>query len=384
MTMLSSAFRSRRVLLTGHTGFKGSWLALWLAEMGAKVHGYALPPGTNPSLFQLAKVESSLHHLEGDVRDEEHLFWVFKKVQPEIVFHLAAQPLVRRSYQQPKETMDINIGGTVNVLEAIRQTPSVKSAVIVTSDKCYENKEWIWGYRENDSMGGRDPYSASKGAAEIVTSAYVHSYFTPGVWKHPVGVSSARAGNVIGGGDFADDRLIPDAIRSILAGGTLEVRNPRSIRPWQHVLDPLGGYLRLAARLLESPAKFCGPWNFGPSYPEQLTVEALLTQFFRTMGTGDWRDVSAGSLDGLHEARSLWLCSDKAMSVLGWRPALSIAETIAMTAYWYQKVMLAGGNARDACLADIRRRATLGEAGEPAPLLLLPVKGNDEVNCIGS
>jgi CDP-glucose 4,6-dehydratase len=282
----SSAFAGRRVLVTGHTGFKGAWLSLWLQRLGAEVMGYALPPPTDPSLFELAKLARRLDHVVGDVRDLDALLTAFDRHAPEVVFHLAAQPLVLRSYREPKETFDTNVGGTVNVLEAVRRTPSVKAVVVVTSDKCYENREWVFGYREDDAMGGHDPYSASKGAAELVTAAYRRSFFAPDASTRVVGLASARAGNVIGGGDFADDRILPDALRAVQAGKPLLVRNPGSTRPWQHVLDPLAGYLLLATRLLDDPGRYAEAFNFGPDLSGVSSVRELVTSFYASLGDG--------------------------------------------------------------------------------------------------
>jgi len=352
MSLLES-FRGRRVLVTGHTGFKGSWLSLWLTKLGARVAGYALQPPTSPILFELLRLERDVDHTVGDVRDFAALAAAFARVKPEVVFHLAAQPLVRRSYREPRETFDTNVGGTVNVLEAIRQTSSVEAAVIVTSDKCYENREWLLGYRESDPMGGHDPYSASKGAAELVVAAYRSSFFAPGASGRPVAVASARAGNVIGGGDFAEDRIIPDAVRAIESEQPLEVRNPGSTRPWQHVLDPLGGYLTLAGRLLREPEGASEAFNFGPELSGVATVRALVDRFHAEMGCGRLRDVSKRQRNAPHEARLLRLSCDKAHHVLGWRPVFTTDEAITHTAAWYRQVLLEGKRAAVACREDI-------------------------------
>ena len=269
---MGDIYADRRVLVTGHTGFKGSWLALWLHELGANVTGLSLPPNTKPSHFELIGLKELLLHIEGDIRDLKIVKRAFDAANPQIVFHLAAQPLVRDSCDNPKGTFDTNIGGTVNILEAIRQCPSVKAVVVITSDKCYENKEWVWGYRENDALGGHDPYSASKGATEIVCSAYHRSFFDKNGCGPHLGFATARAGNVIGGGDWANDRIIPDCIRALSQGEPISIRNPNATRPWQHVLDPLSGYLLLAKRLLDDPDHFCGAWNFGPADDVQIKV----------------------------------------------------------------------------------------------------------------
>ena len=271
--MFKEAFKNRKVLITGHTGFKGSWLAIWLKELGAEVSGYAIAPPSDPSNFEAAKLQDKMIHIHGDIRDLDHLLETFKKCQPEFIFHLAAQPLVRLSYKEPKITFDTNVGGTVNVLEAARLTSSVKVLINITSDKCYENREWVWGYRENDPMGGHDPYSASKGCSELVFSAYLRSFFsqnTPG--RGIIGAASVRAGNVVGGGDWGKDRLIPDCIRALSARQSIGIRNPLAIRPWQHVLEPLSGYLWLGALLSHDPQKYSGAWNFGPEDRSHLTV----------------------------------------------------------------------------------------------------------------
>lgn len=349
--LFRGAFRGRRVLVTGHTGFKGSWLCLWLQRLGAHVSGYALPPSTEPSLFELAKVGESMQGVIGDVRDSGPLSRVTAEVQPEVVFHLAAQSLVRRSYHEPKETFDTNVGGTVNLLEAVRHTPSVKAAIVVTSDKCYENQEWVWGYRENDPMGGHDPYSASKGAAELVVAAYQRSFFAASAPTR-IGLATVRAGNVIGGGDWAEDRILPDAVRAVQAGRTLELRNPRAVRPWQHVLEPLSGYLALASRLLEDPAGFSGPWNFGPAHGDVLQVDALAQLFMKELGPGNTVDVGCIKEATPHEATLLWLACDKALRQLAWQPVWGVETAVTRTAEWYRAVLSRPAGAWRACLDD--------------------------------
>jgi CDP-glucose 4,6-dehydratase len=332
--MFGGFYRGKSVLVTGHTGFKGSWLALWLCELGAKVTGLALPPNTEPSHFGLIGLEDLVRHIEGDIRDLNAVERAFDIAKPEIVFHLAARALVRDSYDDPKTTFDTNIGGTVNVLEAIRHCPAVKAAVIVTSDKCYENKEWVWGYREDDPMGGHDPYSASKGATEIVCSAYFRSFFDKeGRGPHP-GFATARAGNVIGGGDWAKDRIIPDCIRALSSGKPILVRNPKATRPWQHVLDPLSGYLHLAARLRENPEKLSGGWNFGPHTSDQITVLELAERFIASWGKGVIHMPNTGKAS--HEAHLLQLSIEKAARKLKWQPALDSTSSINWTARWYK------------------------------------------------
>jgi len=333
--MFDDFFKNKSVLVTGHTGFKGSWLALWLHELGAKVTGLALPPNTEPSHFDLIYLHDLITHIEGDIRDEKAVRKAFNKAKPEIVFHLAAQALVRDSYDDPKTTFDINIGGTVNVLEAIRHCPFIKAAVIITSDKCYENKEWIWGYRENDPMGGHDPYSASKGAVEIVCSTYLRSFFRQGARGPHIGFATARAGNVIGGGDWAKDRIIPDCVRALSRKVPIIIRNPNATRPWQHVLDPLSGYLLLAKHLMESPERYSGAWNFGPDDKGQIRVMELADSFIKAWGNGT-KKTSPLQEKAPHEAHLLKLCIDKAVQELDWKPTLNSEAAINWTVDWYK------------------------------------------------
>lgn len=326
--------RGKRVLVTGHTGFKGSWLCVALNELGANVTGYALPPESSDSHFSLLGLDKTIDHIEGDIRDHEHLQRVFAAFKPEIVFHLAAQALVRRSYDEPKLTFDTNIAGSVNVLEAVRNTESVRSFVYVTSDKCYLNREWEWGYRENDELGGHDPYSASKAAAELVFSAYQNSFFTR---RASLGASSVRAGNVIGGGDWALDRIVPDCIRSLQAGKSIVLRSPGSTRPWQHVMEPLSGYLLLAARMYEDSSKFSSAWNFGPHSSEIRTVKDLTTRIIEQWGIGKIEiDACAQKF---HESRLLHLNCDKAHQLLGWHPNWDFDRTVEKTVRWYQEIL---------------------------------------------
>ncbi len=323
--------------MTGHTGFKGSWLSIWLKELGANVIGYSLDPPTSPSNFKVCNLQDHITHVCGDVRDIDLLFKVFDEHKPEIVFHLAAQPIVRESYINPKLTFDINIGGTVNLLEAVRCHDCVEVFVNITSDKCYENKEWIWGYREIDPMGGHDPYSASKGCCELVFAAYMKSFFTPSKSnQRKIGIASVRAGNVIGGGDWAIDRLIPDCVRALEANETICLRNPESIRPWQHVLEPLGGYLVIGARLLEEPFQFSGAWNFGPNDSNYLPVKKVVGKFLEFWGHGNWQDIS-DKHEKLHEAKLLRLSCDKAKTFLNYSSILSIEECLQFTVEWYKK-----------------------------------------------
>jgi len=353
--MFEDLYRNRRVLITGHTGFKGAWLAIWLKELGAHVSGYALEPPSEPNLFAISALQGRIkHHHHGDVRDYAALESVFRQYQPEIVFHLAAQPLVRLSYEDPKQTFDTNVGGTVNLLEAVRHTPSVRVLVNVTSDKCYENKEQIWGYRECDPLGGHDPYSASKGCAELVFNAYLTSFFSRGLssGRHPLGAASARAGNVIGGGDWGRDRLLPDCIRALSANEAIRIRNPHAVRPWQHVLEPLRGYLHLGARLWERPEAFSGAWNFGPEDQSQLAVKDVVARLIDLWGHGAWEDLSDPAAP--HEAHLLRLCCDKAHGELGWRGILDMDECLAMTAAWYKTFYERQRDMYDLCVEQIR------------------------------
>jgi len=328
-----SNFVGRRVLITGHTGFKGSWLAFLLKEIGADVMGYALPPEKSESHFAALGLDRLIHHVEGDVCDAARLASTMAEFRPEFVFHLAAQSLVRRSYVDPKTTFDTNVGGSLNVLEAIRHCGSVQSLVYVTSDKCYENAEWVWGYRENDRLGGHDPYSGSKAAAEIVFASYSRSFFAN---RREFGAATARAGNVIGGGDWAEDRIVPDCIRAIRDNQPIVLRNPASTRPWQHVLEPLSGYLLLATRLHASPDSFSGSWNFGPPSTEVRTVMEVAETIVARFQSGS---ISVSVDEGRkHEAQLLQLNCDKAYQLLDWRPRWNVDHTLAMTADWYKAV----------------------------------------------
>ncbi len=334
-------FLGKKVLITGHTGFKGSWLSLWLQSMGAQVVGFALSPPTTPSLFDVANVGAGMTSIIGDIRDLDSLRAVFAEHQPEIVIHMAAQALVRYSYDNPVETYSTNVMGTVNLLEAVRMTPGVKAVVNVTSDKCYENKEWAWGYRENEAMGGFDPYSNSKGCAELVTAAYRQSYFNPStinrssstIINQPLpAVATARAGNVIGGGDWAEDRLIPDIMRAISAGQPVRIRNPHAIRPWQHVLEPLSGYLLLAQQLYEEGANFAEGWNFGPNDEDAKPVQWIVEQLTQAWGKGAGWVVDDG--DHPHEAHYLKLDCSKAKAQLDWHSGWRLDEALGKIVEW--------------------------------------------------
>lgn len=334
--MISSAFwLGKRVFLTGHTGFKGAWLSLMLSRLNARATGYALEPPTRPNLFTLANAAEHIDDMRGDVRDLETLSTAMQSVAPEIVIHMAAQPLVRESYADPVGTYATNVMGTVNVLEAARQTESVRLVLVITTDKCYENRDWVWGYRETDALGGHDPYSNSKACAELATSAYRDSFFRA---KKNVRIISARAGNVIGGGDFAADRILPDALRAFVAGRALKVRNPKAVRPWQHVLEPLAGYLQLVEKAMTAPpdraAEFDGGFNFGPGPASEQSVESLLAHFISAWGL-DAKWEKDGD-DHPHEARLLRLDTAKARETLGWTPLLDFEQTTQWTAGWYR------------------------------------------------
>lgn len=329
-----SFWNGKRVFLTGHTGFKGGWLSLWLASMGAKVAGYALAPNTTPNFFEVAKVESDLEQSHiADIRDLEKLQKAMADARPEIVIHMAAQPLVRYSYSNPVETYATNVMGTVHVLESIRALDCVRAVVIVTTDKCYENQEWVWGYRENEPMGGHDPYSNSKGCAELVTSAYRQSYFPPEKYaQHKVAIASVRAGNVIGGGDWSEDRLIPDAIKAFEAKESLMIRNPLATRPWQHVLEPLAGYLVLAQALYQEGAKFDGGWNFGPRDDDARSVQDVINLLIKNWGSAaSWTQDQS---EQPHEAHSLRLDCSKARQYLNWAPKWSLEQAIEKITEW--------------------------------------------------
>ena len=336
----------KRVFVTGHTGFKGAWLALWLASLGTRVAGYALQPPSSPSLWALVEAKAGIASTIADIRDLEALAKAIESFQPDIVFHLAAQSLVRPSYEDPVGTYATNVMGTVHVLEAVRKAGGVRALVNVTSDKCYENLETGQAYSESDPMGGRDPYSSSKGCAELVTAAYRASF--PG----GAAIASARAGNVIGGGDWAQDRIVPDIVRAAVAGKAVQVRNPRAVRPWQHVLEPVAGYLELAERLHDAPATFSGGWNFGPDEKDAVPVEKVVSTFTRLWGPpASW---AADQGEHPHEAHFLKLDSSKARSRLGWKPRLGLQLALEWTVGWY-KTQAQGADARQLTLAQIER-----------------------------
>lgn len=351
-------WNGKKVFLTGHTGFKGSWLSIWLHSLGAKVTGYALEPPTDPSLFELAKVDELVTSVIADVRDLDRLKAEMVMAEPEIVIHMAAQPLVRDSYKIPVETYATNVMGTVHLLEAVRSCPSVRAVVNVTTDKVYENREWAWGYRENEPFGGYDPYSNSKGCSELVTAAYRSSYFITQQLndstsqRHGAAVATARAGNVIGGGDWAGDRLVPDIIRAIMAGEKVLIRNPHAIRPWQHVLEPLSGYLLLAQRLYEQGADYAEGWNFGPSEDDAQPVEWIVQALCKKWGNGAGYFIDDG--DHPHEAHYLKLDCSKARARLDWRPRWSLSTALDAIVDWTKRYRQ-GDNLRQVCREQIEK-----------------------------
>ncbi len=341
-------YAGKRIFITGHTGFKGSWLAFLLKEAGAEVMGYALPPLTEVNHFNLLNLQETIKNTYGDICDAQLLQTTLNNFQPEFVFHLAAQALVRASYDDPVNTFSTNVMGSVNLLEAVRKCNAVRALVYITSDKCYENVEWIWGYRENDPLGGRDPYSASKAAAEIVFSSYARSFFLE---RYTLGAATARAGNVIGGGDWAVDRIIPDCIRALESNIPIRLRNPEATRPWQHVLEPLSGYLLLGLKLYDEPKLWNGSWNFGPSTNDVRTVKNVAEVMIRHLGKGSIEIV--GSQSKMHEANLLQLNCDKAHLLLGWHPRWNADQTLEETAIWY-KTLLDGGSAEEITRKQIK------------------------------
>ncbi len=351
-------FSNKRVLITGHTGFKGSWLSIWLHQLGAEVVGIALDPYSDKDNYLLSGIGKKIKaDLRADIRDGETMKKIFEEYQPEIVFHMAAQPLVRLSYDEPVATWQSNVMGTINIMEAIRNTPSVKAAVMITTDKCYENKEQIWGYRENEPFGGYDPYSSSKGAAEIAIQSWRRSFFNPHDYgtKHHVSIASVRAGNVIGGGDWAKDRILPDCIRALEAGRDIEIRSPKAIRPWQHVLEPLSGYMLLAKKMWEEPTSFCEGWNFGPRMESIRTVWEVANRVIKDYGSGKLKDVSDPG--ALHEAKLLMLDISKAKFRLGWEPLMNINQCVDFTVDWYKRYHET--NVYDLCVEQINQYSTL-------------------------
>ena len=349
--MTEGFFTGRKVFITGHTGFKGTWLSIWLKKLDADVTGYALEPPTTPSMFDICGVQNKVDSIIGDIRNKDDLERAVRKANPEIVFHLAAQPIVRLSYEKPVETYETNVMGTVNLLDAIRNCPSVRAVVVVTSDKCYENKEAFWGYRETDRLGGYDPYSSSKACQELIASAYISSFFNPeGYGRHGVSIATARAGNVIGGGDFAKDRLVPDIIRSIMNKEQLSIRNPQAIRPWQHVMEPLFGYMTLAEKLYRNGPDYSGAWNFGPDPGNIKSVGWIVKRLMNLFNIDDC--FIQDKNNNLHETNCLKLDSYKAHQLLDFKPRFNIDETMNMTADWF-KAYMSGSNMYDKTLLQI-------------------------------
>lgn len=347
----SEFWSGRKVFLTGHTGFKGCWLSLWLQSMGANVTGYSLSPEADLNLFEVAKIATGMESYFADIRDLAALRSAINAVRPEIIIHMAAQPLVRHSYVAPVETYTTNVIGTVHVLECARHCSSVRAVINVTTDKCYENKEWVWGYRENEPMGGYDPYSNSKACAELVTSAYRNSFFNSANYaEHHTAIASARAGNVIGGGDWAADRLIPDFIRAIAAGDRVKIRNPGAIRPWQHVLEPLSGYLLLAERLVTHGPEFAEAWNFGPNESDARTVEWIVQSLVE--GWGDGAGWEKNDSPQPHEATYLKLDCSKAHARLDWQPRWTLETALSRIIDWH-KAQLAGQDMHELCIRQI-------------------------------
>lgn len=348
---LLSIYKDKTVLVTGHTGFKGSWLSIWLQVLGAKVIGYGLDPISNEDNFSVSHLSEKITDIRGDIRDSQKLQLVFDTYKPEIVFHLAAQPIVRLSYENPRETYETNVIGTLNVLEGIKNYPSVKVGVMITTDKCYENLEQIWGYKETDALGGYDPYSSSKACAELLIASYRSSYFNPKDFTtHGKVISSVRAGNVIGGGDWQKDRIIPDCIRALLKNEHIELRNPSAVRPWQHVLEPLYGYMLLGAKMYNHGTLYSGSWNFGPDYESIVTVETVVNKLVNKWGSGTWKDISKEQKP--HEANILRLDCTKAKVYLKWQPKLNIDEAIDYTAEWYKNYKTQ--NPYDLCVKQIK------------------------------
>lgn len=359
--LFDGIFKGKTVLVTGHTGFKGSWLSLWLISLGADVIGYSLPPPTKPSLFLAAKLNEHITHIIGDVRDAVNVDKVIRKYKPDMIFHLAAQPLVRYSYKEPMITFETNVMGTVNILEAVRHVDNIRSCIIVTSDKCYDNKGQIYPYRENDSLGGYDPYSSSKACTELVVAGYRSSFFFNSNVKSETGLSTVRAGNVIGGGDWALDRIVPDTIQSLVKNEQVPVRNPNAIRPWQHVLEPLAGYLTLSTKLWQDSQKYSSAWNFGPDNTGNITVRELVEKIIARWGCGSWLDLSGDNKNEPHEANYLKLDCTKAGNLLNWYPVYDVSETVNVTTDWYHQYHLV--NSTDILLFTLRQIDAYVEKG---------------------
>lgn len=352
--IFNNFYKGKKVLVTGHTGFKGSWLSIWLHELGAEVVGVGLEPYSEKDNFVLSGISPKINaDIRADIRDGEKMKQIFAEYQPEIVFHLAAQPLVCLSYEQPVETYQTNVMGTINIMEAIRSTKSVKVGVMITTDKCYDNKEQLKGYVETDPFGGYDPYSSSKGACEIAIQSWRRSFFNPDDYgkKHTVSIASVRAGNVIGGGDWAKDRIIPDCIRALETTKVIDIRSPKAVRPWEHVLEPLSGYMLLAQKMWEKPTEYCEGWNFGPEAESVLTVWEVASAIIDNFGFGELKDVS--DPNALHEANLLMLNIEKAKIRLGWKPRLNAKQCAVLTSDWYKRYKTE--NVYDICLDEINK-----------------------------
>lgn len=351
MNAFEKIYKGKNVLITGHTGFKGSWMSIWLNSLGANVIGYALDPYTEYDNFVVSNLKDKIIDIRGDIRDKNKLNEVFKKYKPEFVFHMAAQPIVSISYELPVDTYEINVMGTINVLEAIRNTAETKVGIIITTDKCYQNVEQVWGYRENDSLGGYDPYSSSKGAAEIAINSWRSSFMNPNNYEsHGKSIASVRAGNVIGGGDWSKNRLIPDCIRALENEEIIEIRNPNSIRPWEHVLEPLSGYLLLGLKIYNNPSLYCEAWNFGPNINSAIPVIDICNKIVDKYGRGNIKCIE--NREKIYESNILTLDISKAIFKLGWHPTLNIDEALSLTVDWYKRYR--NENTYDLCLEQIK------------------------------
>lgn len=351
MNAFEKIYKGKNVLITGHTGFKGSWMSIWLNSLGANVIGYALDPYTEYDNFVVSNLKDKIIDIRGDIRDKNKLNEVFKKYKPEFVFHMAAQPIVSISYELPVDTYEINVMGTINVLEAIRNTAETKVGIIITTDKCYQNVEQVWGYRENDSLGGYDPYSSSKGAAEIAINSWRSSFMNPNNYEsHGKSIASVRAGNVIGGGDWSRNRLIPDCIRALENEEIIEIRNPNSIRPWEHVLEPLSGYLLLGLKIYNNPSLYCEAWNFGPNINSAIPVIDICNKIVDKYGRGNIKCIE--NREKVYESNILTLDISKASFKLGWHPTLNIDEALSLTVDWYKRYR--NENTYDLCLEQIK------------------------------
>lgn len=349
MNAFGNIYKGKTVLITGHTGFKGSWMAIWLTYLGANVIGYALDPHTEYDNFVLSKIGDKIIDIRGDIRNRDKLNKVFEEYRPEFVFHMAAQPIVSISYENPVETYETNVMGTINVLEAIRKTQETKVGIMITTDKCYQNLEQVWGYRESDALGGYDPYSSSKAATEIAINSWRSSFMNPNDYEiHGKSIASVRAGNVIGGGDWSRNRLIPDCIRSLESTNIIEVRNPHAIRPWEHVLEAIGGYLLLGSRIYTEPKKYCEAWNFGPNINAVKPVLEICDKIVKEYGRGSIQYVN----NNFHESNVLTLDISKVCFKLGWSPSLNLDQTIALTVEWYKRYKT--DNVHEICLDQIK------------------------------